>query len=115
MEEANAMLPQATPESVWPESLTVYQMNFAGFFSGSTPAFASPMEPGVWHIPAGCVRQRPPESWPDTQWPRWNGADWALVPRPQVVVKTPEQKLAEFLATNPDVQGMVAEVRRSIP
>lgn len=100
----------ATPAedtTAWPADITVYQMDFAGMFAGSTPAHASPLEPGVWHIPAGCVQQRPPEEWPDTQWPRWNGAAWVLVPRPQVMEKTPQQKLAEFLATHPDVQALI--------
>lgn len=106
-EDKGITMPPATDNPIWPDPLTVYQMNFAGYFAGSTHAFASPMEPDVWHIPAGCVTQRPPEAWPDTQWPRWNGATWALVPRPQVIEKTPEQKLAEFLATHPDVQAML--------
>lgn len=96
-----------TPASTWPQPLTVHQMDHAGMLVGPTLAFASPAEPDVWHIPAGCVRQSPPDKWPDTQWPRWNGATWALVPRPQVIEKTPEQKLAEFLATHPDVQAML--------
>jgi hypothetical protein len=40
---------------------TVYQTDEDGFYIGETIAFESPLEPGVYHIPRGCVEVQPPE------------------------------------------------------
>jgi hypothetical protein len=64
-------------------SKTVYQANRYGMFCGETVADESPLEPGVYHLPAGTVETAPPASWPDDKWPRWNGSAWELVNRPQ--------------------------------
>ena len=50
--------------------ITVYQTNYSGLFVGETLADESPLEPGVFAIPAGCVETAPPESWQEDQWPR---------------------------------------------
>lgn len=87
---------------------TVYQTNYSGLFVGETIADESPLEPGVYPLPAGCVELAPPESWPEDQWPRWNGNGWDLIHKPQVQqAVSPEQKLAEFLAQNPDVVTLI--------
>lgn len=39
----------------------VYQTNAAGVYVGTTTADESPLEPGVYLIPAGCVETPPPE------------------------------------------------------
>jgi hypothetical protein len=62
--------PQAQP-------LTVYQMDAGGIFVGATTADPSPMEAGVWLIPAGCVEIAPPECGAG-QFARWTGAAWAI-------------------------------------
>ena len=87
-------------------ALTVYQLDHAGLLIGITQADESPLEPGVHHIPAGCVIQRPPEEWPADQWPRWNGVAWQLIPRPSVV-DVARAKLVAFLQANPDVQSLL--------
>ena len=86
----------------------VYQTNYSGLFIGETFADESPLEPGIFHIPAGCVELAPPSEWPNDQWPRWNGFKWDLIHKPQVQQETsPEEKLAEFLAQNPDVLKLI--------
>jgi len=88
--------------------ITVYQTNYSGLFVGETVADESPLEPGVFPLPAGCVETAPPEEWPDDQWPRWNGVAWELITKPQVQQPlSPEQKLAEFLNSNPDVAALI--------
>jgi len=61
----------------------VFQTNSAGLFCGVTEADESPLEPGVFHIPAGAVTAPPPAEWPDAKWPRWNGSAWQLVTKPK--------------------------------
>lgn len=86
----------------------VYQIDSSGHFLSEAMADESPMEPGVFLIPAGCVELAPPESWPENQWPRWNGFKWDLIQKPHIQTAVPpEQKLAEFLAENPDVMALI--------
>lgn len=88
--------------------ITVYQTNYSGLFVGESLADESPLEPGVFPIPAGCVETAPPESWQEDQWPRWNGFKWELIQKPEVQqAVSPEEKLAEFLAQNPDVLKLI--------
>lgn len=91
----------------------VYQMDHAGFFLGVTVADESPLEPGVFLIPARCVEIAPPAEWPDNKWPRFNGSVWVLVnkpqpPAPEPVVEDPLEKLRAFLNSNPDVASLLS-------
>lgn len=87
---------------------TVYQTDTAGHYLGECDADESPLEPGVWHIPARAVLQPPPTSWPEGQWPRWDGQAWQLVTRPTIAAAlSPAQRLAAFLQANPDVQSLI--------
>ena len=87
---------------------TVYQTNYSGLFVGETLADESPLEPETFLIPAGCVELAPPEEIPEDQWPRWNGFKWELIQKPEVQETiSPEEKLAEFLAQNPDVLKLI--------
>jgi hypothetical protein len=61
---------------------TVYQTNNEGYFTGPTEADPSPMEPGVFLIPAGAVEIEPPPVGPDRA-ARWVNGVWQIVPRPQ--------------------------------
>ncbi len=56
----------------------VYQYDIAGMYLGETEADESPLEPGVFLIPARCVTVKPPQYAGD-KWPRWNGAEWQLI------------------------------------
>lgn len=57
---------------------TVYQTSPLGLFTGITEADESPLEPGVFLIPGGCV-EVPPPLIPDNKAAHWNGSDWQLV------------------------------------
>ncbi|CAG2144384.1 hypothetical protein LMG31506_02994 [Cupriavidus yeoncheonensis] len=89
---------------------TVYQLDVAGHFAGETLADESPLEPGVWLIPRGCIEIPPPNEWPEDKWPRWNGAEWQLVTKPQPAeLPDPAEKLRAFLQANPDVAALVSQ------
>lgn len=88
---------------------TVYQYDLAGLYAGQTDADESPLEPGVFLIPARCVEVAPPEPNGD-QWPRWNGAKWELItvsPANDNQPASPVDKLREFLNANPDVAALI--------
>jgi len=87
----------------------VYQYDVAGMFVGQTDADESPLEPGVFLIPARCVEVAPPEISGD-QWPRWNGAKWELIavsPANDNQPASPVDKLKKFLIENPDVAELI--------
>ena len=89
---------------------TVYQYDLAGIYLGETLADESPLEPGVWLIPAHCTEIAPPEI-TETQWPRWNGSSWGMVTRRSASsdsdVSDPVEKLRSFLSANPDVASLL--------
>jgi hypothetical protein len=75
----------------------VYQTNADGAYVGQTAADESPLEPGVFLIPAGCVEEPPPAA-PEGKMAVWRGA-WLLlnVPVPELAEETPvsdEERLA---------------------
>ena len=92
--------------------MQVYQYDRAGLLLGTTEADESPLEPGVWLLPARTTAVAPPEEIPDGQWPRWNGSSWALVPipapQPAPAEPDPVAKLAAFLEQNPDVAELIS-------
>ncbi|MDC0686156.1 hypothetical protein POF53_01010 [Mitsuaria sp. RG] len=57
---------------------TVYQTSALGLFIGIAEADESPLEPGVFLIPGGCVETPPPEV-PENKAAHWNGKAWQLV------------------------------------
>lgn len=87
----------------------VYQYDIAGMFTGETEADESPLEPGVFLIPARCVEVAPP-AYSGDQWPRWNGAQWELItvsPAKDNQQTSPVDKLRDFLMANPDVAELI--------
>lgn len=62
----------------------VCQLDAAGYFTGATIADASPLEPGVYLIPGGCV-DAPAPVIPEGQRAKWDGA-WVFegIPQPEV-------------------------------
>ena len=90
------------------KSKTVYQYDLAGRYLGEVEADESPLEPGVYHLPARTTELAPPasETWPEGKWPRWNGIAWAMTgstaPK-KAQADDPLEKLARFLQANPDV------------
>lgn len=57
---------------------TVYQTDHLGLYAGPALADPSPMEPGVWLIPGGCIEAEPPTV-PAHKAARWNGQAWEVV------------------------------------
>lgn len=89
---------------------TVYQYDLAGRYVGPAVADESPLEAGVYHLPARTVEAAPPEAFPDGTWPRWNGAAWELsgaAAPARAIEESAVAKLAAFLAANPDVAELV--------
>jgi hypothetical protein len=88
---------------------TVYQTDRAGMYQGAINADESPLEPGVFLVPALAVDLAPPETWPDAMWPRWNGAAWDLVTKPTADNQAADaaNKLRAFLAANPEVAELI--------
>ena len=84
---------------------TVYQCDFDGWYAGTADAHESPREPGVYMIPAGCVEDSPPSS--DGLTPRWVGGEWVMQLKPVETVVSAQEKLAQFLAGNPDVVSLI--------
>lgn len=90
---------------------TAYQHDADGFFLGVTEADESPLEPGVFLVPALCTLTPPPDEIPEGQCARWSGTEWHLVDRatapaadqPSVALA----KLRSFLARNPDVAALL--------
>jgi hypothetical protein len=90
--------------------MNVFQTDRSGHYVATLVADESPLEEGVFLVPAGCVTVAPPETWPDNEWPRWNGASWDLVTKPSAVEPDdPVTKLQNFLAANPDVAAILKQ------
>lgn len=88
--------------------MIAYQYDLAGLYQGETHADESPLEPGVFLLPARCTFTAPPAEIPEGRWPRFNGARWDLVNRPQPqAAPDPVAKLQQFLAENPDVAALL--------
>lgn len=86
----------------------VYQFNQSGLYICQTTADESPLEPGVFLMPGNSTEVPPPKECPDDQWPRYNGVNWDLIPKPKVPEPiSPEQKLSIFLQENPDVLKLI--------
>ncbi|PWE46184.1 hypothetical protein C9I50_00435 [Pseudomonas prosekii] len=56
----------------------VFQTNQLGLFTGKAEADESPLEPGVFLIPGGCV-ETPPPAIPDNKAACWSNDKWVLV------------------------------------
>lgn len=73
----------------------VYQLDAEGLLLGTTVADVSPLEPGVFLIPAGCVETAPPAVAEGLR-PRWTGETWAveIIPTVEPVLPTDEELIA---------------------
>lgn len=87
--------------------IAAYQYDYSGMYLGLVSADESPLEPGVYLLPARSTLAAPPAEIPEGKWPRWNGAVWDLVTRPAVTELTATDKLKEFLEQNPDVAALI--------
>jgi hypothetical protein len=76
--------------------MKVYQTSYDGYFVGEVIADESPLEPGVFLIPRGCVTYAPPETAANQRARFVNGA-WTIEDIP-VVPPIPEPTPEEILA-----------------
>lgn len=74
--------------------MLVYQTNSQGVYVGPVLADESPLEPGVWLVPGGCVEVEPPQI-PDGQMAIWQAGAWAVVPLPDDGITEPPQLTPE--------------------
>jgi len=72
----------------------VYQTDQTGAYLGETIAHESPLEPGVYLIPGGCVETAPPET-KEGQVAVWDGV-WTLVDLPEP--EKPKEPTAKEIA-----------------
>lgn len=63
------------------DSKLVYQVDDHGIYVGPAVADQSPLEPGAWLIPAGCVLEEPPKA-PAGMTCKWDGLQWLHVEVP---------------------------------
>lgn len=73
-----------------------------GFYVGTTIADESPLEPGVWLMPAHTTEIAPP-AYGDGQLPKWTGSAWTLesvVPVPDVPDAISDRQFFQQLAVN---------------
>lgn len=89
------------------KSITVYNFDSAGFYTGSSQADESPMEPGVFLTPVNSTEVEPPQA-PEGKRARWNGGQWKLLAVAMDDRQVALVKLQEFLKNNPDVAAIVA-------
>lgn len=59
----------------------VYQYDKDGYYIGPETAFESPLEPGVYPLPASCTELEPPAV-ADGNIAQWDGQQWQEVPAP---------------------------------
>lgn len=76
----------------------VYQADHNGYYLGPTTASESPLEPGVFLIPGGCVEDAPPAPGEHQVVQLVNGT-WQLVTDPNYVQPPPPPSLDELKAT----------------
>lgn len=87
--------------------MIVYQTNPQGIYIGPVRADESPLEPGVWLIPGGCV-ETPPPAIPNGMMAVWDGNAWDLMPLPT------EQTAPSSETPVPTTQELVAQFTSAI-
>lgn len=73
----------------------VVQLDDNGYYSGQTYADRSPLEPGVWLIPAGCVDTTPPENMRQGYKYQYSPAGWIEVSEHIADRKPPRQSVEQ--------------------
>lgn len=93
----------------------VSQLDVDGYLVGPTQAFESPLEKGIFLIPAGAINVHPVDV-PEGQRAKWVDGAWVFEELPQTaeeaaveeVIVDPVDKLKSFLLANPDVATLLA-------
>lgn len=87
--------------------MIVYQYSEYGLFEGETFADESPLEPGVFLIPARCTEKPPPEiNLSKDQRFKWDGDQWVIISVDSDAITI--AKLKRFLEQNPDVLELIS-------
>lgn len=73
----------------------VVQLDDNGYYNGQTSADRSPLEPGVWLIPAGCVDTTPPENMRQGYKYQYSPAGWIEVSEHIAERKPPRQSVEQ--------------------
>lgn len=89
---------------------TVYQTDAAGYYVGPTTADESPLEKGVYLMPAGCVEAVPPPLGEGRR-ARWAGDRWMVEASPEPPHQHREIRSGASRAI--DVQAQTADARSS--
>ena len=94
--------------------MIVYQTNTNGIFVGATEADESPLEPGVFLIPGGCVEQEPP-ALAEGEQARWIDGAWLVEPvPPPPEPETPEEPPVDAIeAFRRAIQGHIDQTAQS--
>lgn len=88
--------------------MIVYQTDASGYFVGEVAADESPLEPGVFLIPGGCVEQAPPDC-PVTHRPRRFDGAWTVE-----VIPVPPPPPPDLPPTMAELFALAAERRRAV-
>lgn len=88
------------------KSKIVYQLDGHAWFAGESLAFESPLEPGVYHLAAGCVELAPPVA-EEGMRPRYIAGAWIQEAWSPPAGPDPAALLAGFLALNPAVMELI--------
>lgn len=96
--------------------MLVYQVSLDGYFAGSVAADESPLEPGVFLIPSGCVEQAPPSFDALAHRARWTGAVWEIeaIPQPEPEPETQSPEAQQPEPEPVDLKVYAGKVRKTI-
>lgn len=86
----------------------VCQLDDNGYFVSTTIADESPLEPGVFLIPARCVDAPAPKEFPG-QRVKWTGSDWAYEDIPQPEPEPPRPRPTEQEIKNSEARAYLFE------
>ena len=92
---------------------TVYQLDKDGVYLGETIAQESPLEPGVYLMPAGCI-ETPPPAVKANQFARWDGK-WIVEDIPEPPKSEEPPKLTEAELERITTLSRLADLDRVIP
>jgi hypothetical protein len=80
--------------------MIVYQTDFDGYYIGTTQADESPLEPGIFHIPAGAYGDAP--AIPQGHYARRSSGSWHYYPIPEPEPSPVEEALVEPTPLTPE-------------
>lgn len=73
------------------KTILVCQLDHLGYFMGVTEADESPLEPGVYHLPGGCVEIDAPVFEHENQVARLENGEWVIEDLPEPAAAADDQ------------------------